>query len=114
LRAGQIDEHWLLKTTSCDLEFDSTVNQLLNVLDVMTELPSPIEERQKIHWRAVPSLKEVWEQERKRMSILLPPENDFLTCMEKEERESECSESSSSDSDDDDAAIAMTTTRGGT
>lgn len=99
---AQIDEHWLLKTTSCDLEFDSTVNQLLNVLDVMTELPSPIEERQKIHWRAVPSLKEVWEQERKRMSILLPPENDFLTCMEKEERESECSESSSSDSDDDD------------
>ena len=99
---AQIDEHWLLKTTSCDLEFDSTINQLLNVLDVMTELPSPIEERQKIHWRAVPSLKEVWEQERKRMSILLPPENDFLSCMEKEGGESECSESSYSDDDDDD------------
>ena len=99
---AQIDEHWLLKTTSCDLEFDSTVNQLLNVLDVMTELPSPLEERQKIHWRAVPSLKEVWEQERKRMSILLPPENDFLSCMGNEEGESECSESSNSDDDDDD------------
>jgi hypothetical protein len=75
-----IDQYWLRKETSCDLEFDTTVYKIMNVLDVMKELPSSLEERQKIHWRAVPSLREIWEQERKRMAILLPPENDFLSC----------------------------------
>ncbi len=76
------DKHWLKKQTCCNIEFDRTVQQLLKVPDVMTKLPSPLEERQKIHWRAVPSLREVWEQERKRMSVLLPPEDDFLSCKE--------------------------------
>jgi len=93
----ELNEHWLKKQTSCELEFDSTVQQLLNVVDVMTELPSPLEERQKIHWRAVPSLREIWEQERKRMSLLLPPENDFLSCKDVEEDGSSSDESSDSD-----------------
>ena len=75
-----IDQYWLKKQTSCDLEFDTTVHKILNVLDVMKVLPTPLEERQKVHWRAVPSLREIWEQERKRMAELLPPENDFLSC----------------------------------
>jgi len=93
----ELNEHWLKKQTSCELEFDSTVQQLLNVVDVMTELPSPLEERQKVHWRAVPSLREIWEQERKRMSLLLPPENDFLSCKDSEEDGSSSDESSDSD-----------------
>jgi hypothetical protein len=32
-----------------------------------------------IHWRAVPSLREIWRQERRRMSRLLPPKDDFLS-----------------------------------
>jgi hypothetical protein len=95
----RLNEHWLKKQTSCDLEFDSTVQKILNILDVMTALPSALEERQKIHWRAVPSLREIWEQERKRMSILLPPENDFLSCTEKKE---EVASEESSDGDVDD------------
>ncbi|KAL7540342.1 hypothetical protein ACHAXR_011801 [Thalassiosira sp. AJA248-18] len=103
---AKLDEYWVKKQTCCDVELDSTVQQLLNVLDVMTELPSPLEERQKIHWRAVPSLREIWEQERKRMSILLPPENDFLSCKEEEEEEEEVVDSDESDNDDiDDGEI---------
>ncbi|KAL7553101.1 hypothetical protein ACHAWF_016353, partial [Thalassiosira exigua] len=91
------DRHWLKKQTCCDVELDCTVRELLDVRDVMTELPSPLEERQKIHWRAVPSLREVWEQERERMSALLPPENDFLSCRE----EAEAVDSGASDDDDE-------------
>jgi hypothetical protein len=91
-------QHWLKKHTSCDLEFDTTVENILNIRDVMTELPSPLEERQKIHWRAVPSLKEIWEQERKRMKLLLTPDKDFLSMTEKEDEEtSSCSDDSSDD-----------------
>ena len=97
----RLNEHWLKKQTSCDLEFDCTVHQLLNVLDVMTALPSLLEERQRIHWRAVPSLREIWEQERKRMSTLLPPENDFLSCMEKKEEAADSEESSDDDADEE-------------
>jgi len=95
------NEHWLKKQTSCDLECDCTVQQLLNVFDVMTALPSLLEERQKIHWRAVPSLREIWEQERKRMSTLVPPENDFLSCMEKKEEAADSEESSDDDADEE-------------
>ena len=92
---------WLKKQTSCDLEFDTTVEHILNVLDVMTDLPSPLEERQKIHWRAVPSLREIWEQERKRMKVLLSPDKDFLSAEENYiEDVSSCSDSSS-DYDED-------------
>jgi hypothetical protein len=93
-----LEQHWLKKQTSCDLEFDTTVENILNVHDVMTELPSPLEERQKIHWRAVPSLREIWEQERKRMKVLLAPDKDFLSMAEKEDEDaSSCSDDSSDD-----------------
>jgi hypothetical protein len=67
------------KETSCDVEVDISVRDILNVFDVMTSLPDEWEERQKIHWRAVPSLREVWSQERLRMAKLLKPEDDFLS-----------------------------------
>lgn len=37
-----------------------------------------------VHWRAVPSLREIWSEERKRMAHLLPPKENFLS-EEKEE-----------------------------
>ena len=69
----------LEKETSCDVELDISVDQILNVLDVLKELPEDKQERQRIHWRAVPSLREIWKQERLRMSRLLTPGNDFLS-----------------------------------
>eukprot|EP00978_Attheya_sp_CCMP212_P005618 scaffold12580_cov55-Attheya_sp.AAC.8 len=73
------DQYWTRKETSCDVEFDTSVHQILNVHNVMTSLPDTPEERDQIHWRAVPSLHEIWEQERTRMSTLLPPQHDFLS-----------------------------------
>lgn len=106
---ASLDEHWLRKQSSCDLEFDCTVEQLLDVLDVMTELPQNPDERQKVHWRAVPSLREIWEQERKRMSVLLPPENDFLSGFSKEDdfdnSDDDGSSENSIDDDNDDDVI---------
>jgi hypothetical protein len=67
------------RTTSCDVELDIDVASISNRLDIMTRLPSQWEERQRIHWRAVPSLREIWNQERRRMSQLLPPKEDFLS-----------------------------------
>lgn len=32
-----------------------------------------------VHWRAVPSLREIWAEERKRMAHLLPPRENFLS-----------------------------------
>ena len=93
-------EHWLKKQTSCDLEFDTNVENILNVHDIMTALPSPLEERQKIHWRAVPSLREIWEQERKRMKILLSPDKDFLSF--EEENSADDSDSGDGTSSDED------------
>ncbi|KAL7565302.1 hypothetical protein ACA910_014590 [Epithemia clementina (nom. ined.)] len=69
----------LEKDTSCDVELDISVDQIMNIFDVMKTLPEDKEERARIHWRAVPSLREIWKQERLRMSTLLPPENDFLS-----------------------------------
>ena len=43
----------------------------------MTRLPSQTEEE--IHWRAVPSLREIWAEERQRMATLLPPKDNFLS-----------------------------------
>jgi hypothetical protein len=100
------EEHWLKKQTSCDLEFDTTVENLLNIHDVMTALPSPLEERQKIHWRAVPSLREIWEQERKRMKILLSPETDFLSLEAIEDEEINSSDSDS-DSADEESSLEL-------
>jgi len=78
-------EHLPSKDTTCDVELDVSVDHILNVLDVMTKLPETKEEREKVHWRAVPSLREIWKEERLRMSKLLPPELDFLSNDSQEE-----------------------------
>jgi hypothetical protein len=43
----------------------------------MTKLPSQSEVE--IHWQAVPSLREIWTEERERMARLLPPKENFLS-----------------------------------
>ncbi len=43
----------------------------------MTKLPSQSEID--VHWRAVPSLREIWAEERDRMARLLPPKDNFLS-----------------------------------
>ena len=43
----------------------------------MKKLPSQSDED--VHWRAVPSLREIWTEERERMKTLLPPEDNFLS-----------------------------------
>ena len=43
----------------------------------MTKIPSQSEID--IHWRAVPSLREIWAEERQRMALLLPPKENFLS-----------------------------------
>jgi hypothetical protein len=76
------EDEWMppvTKQTSCDVELDISVLDILNVLDVMKELPGDDMERNSIHWRAVPSLREIWTQERRRMAKLLPPRDDFLS-----------------------------------
>ncbi len=67
------------KGTIADVEIDCTVRDLRNVDMVLKTLPSDLDERDKIQWRAVPSLQEIWRQERQRMAKLLTPEQDFLT-----------------------------------
>jgi hypothetical protein len=74
-----IDPFWSRKETSCDVELDVSVEQIMNVDEIITDLPSDAEDREQIHWRAVPSLKEIWRQERLRMSKLLKPKDDFLS-----------------------------------
>jgi len=71
---------WTKKETSCDVELDIMVQDILNVCEVITELPDDRSERQQLHWRAVPSLREIWKQERRRMAKLLKPQDDFLSC----------------------------------
>jgi hypothetical protein len=67
------------KETSCDVEMDCTMQDLLNVESVLTSLPSNQDESDKIQWRAVPSLQEIWRQERRRMAKLLTKDQDFLS-----------------------------------
>ena len=67
------------KMTSCDVELDIHVSNIANQFDVMINLPSQYENHRRTHWRAVPSLHEIWKQERRRMSKLLPPQEDFLS-----------------------------------
>ena len=62
------------KGTSCDVELDCSVHDIQNVENVLTSLPSDQDERDKIQWRAVPSLQEIWKEERSRMNKLLSPE----------------------------------------
>ena len=67
------------KGTSCDVEIDCCVEDILNIQSVIHSLPSDQDERDKIQWRAVPSLQEVWRQERRRMNKLLSPQDNFLS-----------------------------------
>ena len=62
------------KISSCDVEIDCCANDIQNVDDVMTSLPSDQEECDEIQWRAIPSLQEIWREERARMKKLLSPE----------------------------------------
>jgi hypothetical protein len=74
------------KVTNCHriVEFDVSVNSILNVNQVMTpdEITSTqaADEQKQVHWRAVPSLKEIWQEEKLRMAHLLrdAPEDNFL------------------------------------
>ena len=69
------------RQTSCDIELDCDAADILNVESVMTSLPSEQEAADEIQWRAVPSLQEIWKQERLRMSKLLPLEQNFLSAV---------------------------------
>jgi len=68
-------EFWIWRETSCDIELDTTASNILNVTDIITDVPDDPE----VHWRAVPSLREIWTEERKRMADLLPPKDNFLS-----------------------------------
>ena len=72
------DQFWTTKESLCDVELDASCTDLMNVQDVMTSLPDDPTERARVHWRAVPSLREIWELERRRMATLLSKEDDFL------------------------------------
>ena len=69
---------WAETKTSCQVELYTTVAHILNVHDVLTDKQTN-DDVDKIHWRAVPSLETVWNQERRRMRKLLPPQDDFLS-----------------------------------
>jgi len=70
---------WTKKETYCDVEIDVHVRDIMNVKTVMKFLPDNDAERKNIHWRAVPSLREIWQEERRRMSKILHPKDDFLS-----------------------------------
>lgn len=50
------------------------VQNIMNVNDVITDISSD----EDAYWRAVPSLREIWSEERHRMSVFLDSEDDFL------------------------------------
>eukprot|EP00980_Cylindrotheca_fusiformis_P005461 scaffold1169_cov120-Cylindrotheca_fusiformis.AAC.11 len=65
------------KISSCDVEMDCSVNDILNrdsVIKTMLE-----EEKDEIHWRAVPSLQEIWKEERDRMRRLLGAQHELVS-----------------------------------
>ena len=70
---------WAKKETSCDVEIDVYVTDTLNVKSIMKALPEDDGDSRNIHWRAVPSLREIWQEERRRMAKLLAPKDDFLS-----------------------------------
>jgi len=73
---------WLKKETSSEVEIDTTISEIMNVNDIMTPFDmvgdSAPEKESEIFWRAVPSLYELWQEERSRMKRLLPQSLDFL------------------------------------
>ena len=70
---------WTKRATSADVELDISVEHILNVHDILTDGDEDHDEDDPIHWRAVPSLRDLWMQERRRMASLLPPQDDFLS-----------------------------------
>jgi len=62
------------KQTTCDVELDICASKILNVNQMMREAGG-----EGVHWRAVPSLQEIWKEERRRMSRLLQAKDDFLS-----------------------------------
>lgn len=74
------------KVTDCEnlIEFDVDASSILNIYEVLTAedvtATQRLDETRNIHWRAVPSLREIWEEEKARMDILLEdyPEDNFL------------------------------------
>ena len=73
---------WMKKETSSEIELDTTTSEILNVLDILTptnlDNESQAIDESDIYWRAVPSLYELWQEERARMMRLLPPDLNFL------------------------------------
>eukprot|EP00977_Amphora_coffeiformis_P010198 scaffold2366_cov159-Amphora_coffeaeformis.AAC.2 len=61
------------RETVCDVELDVHVSDILNVLDIITE-----QQGNDVHWRAVPSLRELWAEERQRMARLLPETDENM------------------------------------
>lgn len=64
------------KISSCDVEMDCTVDDILNRDAVMKTMPE--DDKDDIHWRAVPSLQEIWKEERIRMRQLLGAQHDLV------------------------------------
>ena len=74
--AASLSRRWTKKMTPIyKVEFDTTVESIVNTAE------SDLVERgnRNVHWLAVPSLKDMWEEERYRMSTLLHPKDDFLS-----------------------------------
>lgn len=74
------------------------VTNILNVNDVLTSLPG---DDQNIHWRAVPSLREIWDEERTRMANLLPPKDMFINKPKHYKSSSACGKNISNEKRDD-------------
>lgn len=55
--------------------FCCIASNLLNLNDIIADVPDDPE----VQWRAVPSLREIWAEERQRMADLLPPKDNFLS-----------------------------------
>ena len=86
-RSTTLEPFWAKKETSCDVEIDVYVTDMLNVKSIMKALPENDGDSKNIHWRAVPSLREIWLEERRRMAKLLATKDDFLSRQSAQERE---------------------------
>jgi hypothetical protein len=67
--SSKMDEFWTRKETSCDIEADTTVKNISNVQYILRPDDDDAND-DTIHWRAVPSLREIWEEEKRRMEYL--------------------------------------------
>ena len=67
------------KVSSCDVEMDCRIEDIMNKQAVMKTMPEDQNEKDEIYWRAVPSLQEIWRQERIRMKALLGEEHELVS-----------------------------------